>query len=267
MKGLGSVTLPGADHAAAGPAARVPVGPGEVAVVVPSFDEAGTIGDVVDGIEALGLGAEVIVSSDGSTDGTEAAARRHGATVIHHRRNRGKSAALRDGIAAAMRRGCEVVVLMDGDGQHDPADLPALIDPILTGDADIVLGSRYLGSPGRGATPVNRYLVRSSTSWIVGRVLGRPVTDPYCGYRALSRAAADVIALRGSRYQCELEMLFVGSVHELQMTEVPVQRIYGSGTTKMGARYGRLLGRMVVLSQYARAIGSGALVVRKSRAA
>lgn len=237
-----------------------------IGVVIPAYDEAGGLADIVPRLTMLSTQRDVrvFVVSDGSRDETPNVARRAGATVIHTHENRGKSAALRDGVSLALEHGCDPLVFIDGDGQHDPTELPALVAPILAGDADLVLGSRYFGDQRRHNTPLNRYAVRTFTCWLLERLLGVRFTDPYCGYRALNRRAVEAIAFAGTRYQCELEMLFAAKAAHLRVTEVPVRRVYGAGMTKMGAQYGRLLGRIIVLSQYARALARGAWMSRRT---
>jgi glycosyltransferase involved in cell wall biosynthesis len=193
----------------------------------------------------------VIVVDDGSTDATADVARAHGCTVIRSEVNRGKGASLRSGLEALGNEHFEAVVLMDSDGQHDPAELAALTEPILDGVAELVVGSRYLTTTRRGRTPWNRYLVRSATVSILNTILSTQVTDPYSGYRALTPRAIECITLRGDRYESELEMLFCAERRGLRVVEVPVPKIYGPATSKMGVRRGRVLGRMDVVSRYA----------------
>ena len=234
---------------------------GTIGVVIAAYDEVEGLRRLLPQLSEL----TVVVSSDGSTDGTPEVAAGHGALVLHSPSNRGKSAALRDGCRAALDAGCDVLVLLDGDGQHRPSELWRLVDPILGGEADLVLGSRYLENGGRGTAPRNRYVVRTLTGRLLGRVFGYPVTDPYCGYRALSREAATRLGFGGTRYQCELEMLFDAEVADLRVAEVPVTKVYGTGMTKMGADHGRFVGRLSVLAQYGRAMTRGLRRLRNAR--
>lgn len=122
-----------------------------LSVVVPAYNEAATIEAVVERLRRVPLTLEVIAVDDGSTDGTgQLLDRLAGAglldRVIHHERNRGKGAALRSGVAAATGA---VIVVQDADLEYDPGDLPALLEPIRTGRADAVYGSRFLGGPHR----------------------------------------------------------------------------------------------------------------------
>lgn len=223
-----------------------------ICVVIPALNEARCLRTLLPRIpeRLLGEPIRVIVVNDGSTDGTERVARQAGADVLSFPANRGKAEALRSGLDEALRVGGRLMVTMDADGQHDPTFLEDLVGPVALGRWDISIGSRYLRDPGLGSTPLNRYLVRRATiSWL-RRVLGRHHSDPYSGYRCFSRAALARIALGGDRYQCELEQLFDAAAHGLRIVEVPVPRRYGRGTTKMGGRRGRLVGRIGVVWQY-----------------
>src|SRR5262245_19840796 len=112
-------------------------------VVIAAYQEARVIADVVTSVTAFT--PHVVVVDDGSEDGTGARARAAGAAVLRHLVNRGQGAALQSGISYALAQGADVIVTFDADGQHDVGDLPALVEPILSGRADIALGSRFLG--------------------------------------------------------------------------------------------------------------------------
>jgi glycosyltransferase involved in cell wall biosynthesis len=221
--------------------------------IMTAFNEAGSLLTLLPRMPATvnGHDLRIIVVDDGSADATADVARAHGCTVIRSEVNRGKGASLRTGLDALTDRHFDAVVLMDSDGQHDPARLAALTEPILDGVAEMVVGSRYLATTKRGQTPWNRYLVRSGTVSVLNTILSTNVTDPYSGYRALTPRAIECITLRGDRYESELEMLFCAKRRGLRVVEVPIPKIYGSATSKMGARKGRVLGRIDVVSRYA----------------
>ena len=227
-----------------------------IAVVVPAFNEADSLRTLLPRIPAslFGVPVTVIVVSDGSTDGTEAIARDHGAVLVGLAKHQGKGAALRAGFAEAMELGPSQLVTMDADGQHDPADLERLIQPVVAGVCALAIGSRFLSDPSRGSTPLNRYLVRKVIIAALRAILGRTYTDPCCGYRCFSRPALQAIRLRGNHYQSELEALFEAAIHGLSVVEVPVRGDYPPGYSKMGAQFGRLAGRVWVISQYASTI-------------
>ena len=202
---------------------------------------------------------QIIVIDDGSTDATSAAARDHGCITLTSKFNHGKGASLQIGLRALQDLEYDALVLMDSDGQHDPDEFAAMVEPILDGSVDLMVGSRYLASPGRGHAPWNRYLVRSASVVLLNTILSLDITDPYSGYRAMTPAAVGCIELTGDRYESELEMIFCAVRHELRVVEKPIPKIYGPATSKMGMRYGKLLGRIDVVSRYALTIARGAL--------
>jgi glycosyltransferase involved in cell wall biosynthesis len=241
----------------------------EICVIIPAFNEADRLRALLPSIPRYlhGHPVRTIVASDGSTDATELAAVEAGAALVSLPTNRGKGAALRAGLAEALGTDAAWLVTMDGDGQHDPSSLEPLVAPVVRGECDVSIGSRYLGDPGRGPTPLNRYLVRRATVTLLRRVLRRHHSDPYSGYRCFSREALERIEWRGDGYGCELEQLFEVATHGLRVREVPIARRYGPGSTKMGARRGRLLGRLAVLWQYASTIGRRTRELRRTRLA
>lgn len=208
-----------------------------------------------------GITTKVIVVSDGSMDRTATVARANGATTIEHASNNGKGAALKTGLAAISAQPFDALVFMDADGQHDPGDLAAITLPVIEGEADMVVGSRYLEDAGRYNTPYNRYAVRCATGSVMRSLLHIDVTDPFSGYRCISRSMASCLELRGNRYESELEMAFCAARNDRTVVEVPIKRIYGPTTTKMGSRFGPLVGRIDVIGRYAttiiREIGKG----------
>lgn len=233
----------------------------QIYVIIPAFNEAERLRRLLPRIPQRidSISVRTVVVSDGSTDQTTQVAIRHGATIVPLGANSGKAAALRRGLRIAERAGAGWLVTMDGDGQHDPSDLARLVRPVLDGKGDVAIGSRYLTSPRKGATPFNRYLVRRATIAWLRRVLGREHSDPYSGYRIFSRDAMRRLSLGGHEYQTELEQLFDAAESGLRVVEVPIQRVYGPGTSKMGARWGRFGGRIRVVAQYV------ATIVRRSR--
>ena len=174
-----------------------------IRVLIPAYNEGASLDGVLPGIprSVAGRATRPLVVSDGSTDDTVAVARRHRCDTVELARNRGKGAALRRGFAEVSGEPHAALVLMDADGQHDPARIDDLSTPVLEGSADMVVGSRYLAAPGRGCTPRNRYAVRCVTCAILGRVLGVTVTDPFSGYRVLAPSVEAVASFEGDRYE------------------------------------------------------------------
>jgi glycosyltransferase involved in cell wall biosynthesis len=239
-----------------------------IAVVVPAFNEAAGLRTLLPRIPTclFGVPIQLIVVSDGSTDATEAVALDHGAALIRLPKHRGKGAALRAGFAQAIEVYPSQLVTMDADGQHDPADLERLVRPVMAGECALATGSRFLSDPSRGPAPLNRYLVRKVLIAALRATLGRTYTDPCCGYRCFSFQALQVIRLQGDHYQSELEALFEAAIHGLRVVEVPVRRDYPPGCSKMGARFGRLAGRALVICQYVVTIATKTWELRQAHA-
>lgn len=170
-----------------------PVAP--VAVIIPAFNEGPSIAEVVRAIPSSvhGLETTPIVVSDGSRDDTVANATAAGAVVLALSQNRGGGAAIRLGYAFAARQGARIIVTMDGDGQHDPGDLPKLVAPIANHTADMTVGSRGLGAyvASRGLRALGLRLFNR----VLGLLLQMPVTDCSSGYRAFN---AETVSLSGT---------------------------------------------------------------------
>jgi glycosyltransferase involved in cell wall biosynthesis len=163
-----------------------------IAVVVPAKDEGSTIGAVLDGISEVsvpGHDLHPIVVDDGSTDATAAIARRRGAEVVVHPENRGLGAAVRTGLRAAVASGSVAVAYLDADLEYAPGDIPKLLEPVLSGRADYVLGSRFRGGV-RGMRLYRRVGNYAFTALLV-LLTGENITDGQTGMRAFSREAAD----------------------------------------------------------------------------
>jgi glycosyltransferase involved in cell wall biosynthesis len=239
-----------------------------IAVVVPAFNEADKLRVLLPRIPAhlFGLPVKVIVVSDGCTDGTDAVAVSHGSILVRLPRHRGKGAALRAGFDRAMELDLSQLVTMDADGQHYPADLERLVQPVIAGECELAVGSRFLSDPSRGPAPLNRYLVRKVIVAALLAALGRTYTDPCCGYRCFSFRALQAIRLQGDHYQSELETLFEAAIHGLKVVEVAVSRDYPPGSSKMGAQCGRLAGRAWVISQYVSTIARKTWELRRVQA-
>jgi len=159
-----------------------------VLVIVPALNEAGTIAVVVRGVRAAVPEAGVLVVDDGSTDGTGALAAAAGADVVTLPFNTGYGAAIQAGIKHALRSGFSLAVICDGDGQHEPSSIGALLGAHATGGADIVVGSRYL-APGVFRAPLLKRIAVRFFGLIAGICIRQRVTDPTSGFKALNRRA------------------------------------------------------------------------------
>jgi glycosyltransferase involved in cell wall biosynthesis len=162
-----------------------------LAVIVPAKDEEATVGELLDRVARVRVpGHELspILVDDGSTDRTAEVARDRGATVVRHAENRGLGAAVRTGLRAAVEAGASAVAYLDADLEYYPEDIPRVVEPILAGRADYVLGSRFLG--GVRGMRLHRRLGNHAFTALLAVLVRRRISDGQTGMRAFSREAA-----------------------------------------------------------------------------
>lgn len=204
-----------------------------IVAVVPAFDEEGAIGSVVGEIRAFDPAIDVVVVDDGSTDETAANARAAGAAVVRLPFNLGIGAAVQTGFRYALEHGYDVAVRLDGDGQHDPLELPKLLEPLSRDEADVVTGSRFREDGSGYRPPLARRLGISWFARLVSLLSGQRVTDTTSGFQALNRRG---IALFASDYPSdypEVEATVLLLKHRLRLVEVSVrmrEREHGSSS-------------------------------------
>jgi len=189
-----------------------------VFIVVPAFNESRTIRGVID--ELLSQYPNVVVVDDGSNDGTAESLRDSGALVLRHCANRGQGASLQTGIDFALLRDAEMIVTFDADGQHDVNDIAALLQPLLDGECDVTLGSRFLGQTSN--MPLTRKLLLKLGvlfTWFVSRIRA---TDVHNGLRALTAQAASELSINMDRMAHASEIYDQIRVHGWRYQEVPV---------------------------------------------
>jgi glycosyltransferase involved in cell wall biosynthesis len=155
-------------------------------ILIPAYNESGIIGRVVKQIHAVALGLpyEILVIDDGSSDNTAEEARRAGARSVTLLQNLGYGHALRAGYQIAHEDGFDIVVQMDGDGQHAPTSIPDLLRPVLAGECDLVIGSRVL-SDTPYPMPFARRVGQRFFSWVLLRMAGLKIQDPTSGFQVL----------------------------------------------------------------------------------
>lgn len=192
--------------------------PERFALIIPALNEEAAIGPTLDSLRGAPL-AQLIVVDNGSTDSTAEVARGHGAEVVAEPR-RGYGQACLAGMAA-LRPEITVVAFMDGDGSDDPADLPRLLDPIVRGEAEMVLGSRVLGSREAGAlTPQQRFGNALATG-LLRLFHGARYTD-LGPFRAIRRDALERLGMRDTNYGWTIEMQIKAARQNLRVREIPV---------------------------------------------
>ena len=190
--------------------------------IVPALNEEGNIGRVVDELRAFDGGLDVVVISDGSVDRTAEVAAEHGAHVVRLPFNLGIGGAVQTGFRYAWEHGYELAVRCDGDGQHDPAELPKVLGPVLAGEADIVVGSRFAGDTGYRSSAARRIGIRLLAS-VVSAIARQRVTDTTSGFQALNRKALALFAADYPHDYPEVEGMVMTIKHKLRLQEVPVR--------------------------------------------
>jgi glycosyltransferase involved in cell wall biosynthesis len=193
-----------------------------IVVAIPAYNEDRFIGSLVLKLQAPDR--QVLVVDDGSTDATATVAAAAGATVARHTQNQGKTAAVATAFEHARRMGANVLVLIDGDSQHDPADVDALIEPILSGDADMVVGSRFAGV--RSVIPRWRVAGQHALTLATNIGSGLHLSDTESGFRAFSRRALDEMRFNGTGFSIEPATQFQAKAHGLRVVEVPIHVHY-----------------------------------------
>jgi len=189
-----------------------------IVACIPAYNESKSIADTVSKVSQYV--DEVIVCDDGSRDGTGEIAEQHGAMVIRNPTNLGKGAALRNCFETAKKIAADVVVTLDADGQHDPDDIPKLMRPIMRGEADLVIGSRYL--EGSSMDPPLYRRVGLTVINSLGQSAMAAVKDTQSGFRAFNKKALRLFAdADESGFGAESEQLAIARRFELKVQEVP----------------------------------------------
>ena len=213
--------------------------------MVPAYNEAATVGDVVAALHEHGAGFDVLVVDDGSTDETRRIAEDAGATVLHHPFNLGIGGAVQSGFFYALEQGYDFMVQVDGDGQHDPREIAALVDA-MEDDAsiDMVCGSRFLSDDHRYPAPISRRTGIHIFAFIVSRLVGQRVSDPTSGFRLYNRRAISLFARDYPHDYPEVEAVLVLHHHRLRLREVPV-RMFQRGGGQSSIRSGKSVYYMI----------------------
>ena len=203
---------------------------------MPAYNEAANVGRVVDELRAFDPSIDVVVVDDGSPDDTATVARAHGARVLRLPFNLGIGGAVQTGFRYAFEHDYELAVRVDGDGQHDPAQLDRVIAPVLAGEADIAVGSRFVeASQGYRSSRSRRVGIRL-LALVVSRIVGRRVTDTTSGFQALNSKGIALFARDYPHDYPEVEATVMVSRHRLRAVEVPVSmRERSSGRSSITA--------------------------------
>jgi glycosyltransferase involved in cell wall biosynthesis len=229
-----------------------------IIVGIPAYNEERAIADVV--ARALPYASAVVVVDDGSVDKTSSEAVRAGATVIRHQDNSGKGVAIATLFQYAIDHGAGVLVLLDGDGQHDPDEIPAVIAPCIESMADVVVGSRF-HADSESHTPRIRRLGQLAFNGLTAIASGVRCSDSQSGFRAFNRRAFCAMRLSETSFSVESEMQFECRAHGLVMAEVPISCDYMMPPKRNVLAHGMLvLSRLTTMAIERRAFGQGPAV-------
>jgi glycosyltransferase involved in cell wall biosynthesis len=208
----------------------VRIGSENVGALIPAYREGRHIGEVVR--RTLCEVGRVLVVDDGSDDDTEARARAAGADVIRHGVNQGKGAAIKTGLRAlGARDGLEYVLLLDGDGQHLPEEIPRFYAEANRSHAPMIVGNRMSDLK---KMPLVRKLTNLWMSSQISGVCRQPIPDTQCGFRMIRRDLAQALCdTQTSRFDYETEMLVIASRKACRVASVPVSTVYGDEVSKI----------------------------------
>ncbi len=197
----------------------------KVCAIVPCYNEEASVRRVVDAVRKH-LECCIVID-DCSTDRTASVAAKAGARVLRHERNMGKGMALKQGFALASASGFNAAVTLDGDGQHDPEEIPRFLSAFEAGGIDLVLGDR-MGNT--ASMPLVRRMTNRFASWCVGRMTGVEVRDSQVGFRLISLETWQSLQLKGQRFDLESEILIKACRNGARLAQVPIRTIYDNGT-------------------------------------
>ncbi len=190
-----------------------------IVVGIPAFNEEQTIARVI--LEAQKFAGKVVVCDDGSTDYTAKIAESLGADVVRHEKNGGYGASIKSLFIRAHELNADVFVTLDADGQHAPNEIPIVIKPIVEGEADVVIGSRFVDKNGTAEMPLYRQLGAKLITKMVNSSAKNGVTDSQSGFRAYSHLALDRINFFEDGMGASVEILLKASKQDLRIVEVP----------------------------------------------
>lgn len=198
-----------------------------ILVIIPAHNEAASLAGVIDDIHSH-TRADIVVVDDGSTDGTARIAVGAGVELLSMPFNLGIGSTMQTGFKFALREGYDIAIQVDGDGQHDASQIPVLVRPIVEGEGNMVVGSRYLGREDyRGS--FSRKAGTAIFSRLLSLMLGQKLTDATSGFRAIDKRVIELFAHDYPRDYPEVEALLSAHVARLRVREVPVKMRQRSG--------------------------------------
>lgn len=197
----------------------------KICVLIPAYEAEKTIGSVLERVKSLGL--DTIVVNDGSVDQTEKVARAYGVHLLNHSKNLGKGAALRTGFQYILQKGYALVITLDADGQHDPSDIPSLLNVFLRVQPDLLIGSR--AGEFHRMTWLRRFWNRLGVK-AVSRLCHADITDSQSGFRLIRTSLLRTISLTTNGFETELELLIKACQKRFGVLSIPinVQKVDGT---------------------------------------
>lgn len=219
----------------------------KIGIVIPAYNVEERLQDVL--LKSLTTipGERIFVVDDGSTDSTADVAAFHGVSLFKHDKNRGKGEALKTGFRLILKNSLDGVIILDGDGQHDPRDIPRFISIQEEQDADLVLGSRRYRI---GKMPLDRICSNRLSSLIVSLVSGKWIPDSQCGYRLIRSSVLKNIRLFSDHYELESELLIKAIKMGYRVSFCPITVRYGEAGSHIRRfrdtkRFCRMILRMI----------------------
>ncbi|MCM8783973.1 MAG: glycosyltransferase family 2 protein [Candidatus Omnitrophica bacterium] len=194
----------------------------KVCVLIPTYNEAKTIGWLIRRIKELGIN-EIVVVDDGSTDNTVQLAKDNGAEVLRNINNLGKGNSLRRGFSYCLEKNFDIVITIDGDGQHSPEEIPHFIDFFKHHRVDVIVGNRMHHPEGM---PLIRFLTNKLMSKIISFLIHQEIPDTQCGLRLLRREVLEKINLRTDNFEIESEILIEAGRRGFVVFSLPIKTIY-----------------------------------------
>lgn len=208
----------------------------KILIIVPAYNEAGNVGNAIDQIRKCPIVCDILVVDDGSIDTTAQEAKDHGAIVLSLPFNLGIGGAVQTGFKYARAHGYDIAVQIDGDGQHDPAYLAALILPIEEHKADLVIGSRFLVPSDGFKSTFTRRVGISFFVYLINVLTGTRITDPTSGFRAQNKKMIDAFATYYPHDFPEPEAVVVAQRAHAVIQEIPVvMRARQGGSSSIGS--------------------------------
>ena len=193
-----------------------------IIAIIPCYNEERFIGDIV--LKARKHVDQVIVVDDGSTDATAETAESAGAMVVSHEVNKGYGESISSCFKTARAENADILVILDGDGQHDPDEIPQLLPPLLGGEANLVIGSRFINKESR--LPQNRKFGIIVINWLFNFGSTRKVSDAQSGFRAYSKEVVEVIAPTARGMEASVQVLIEARRKGFIIQEVPISCLY-----------------------------------------